>query len=91
MTEQEFREAALSAGEGDVFLREWPPLAVVPEHSHPFALKALLLKGQMWLTVDGAERQIQIGETFELSHAYPHAERYGPEGAAYLVAKSPTA
>ena len=54
MTEQEFREAALPAGEGVVFLREWPPLALVPEHSHPFALKALLLKGQMWLTVDGA-------------------------------------
>ena len=87
MTEQEFREAALSAEGGEVFLREWPPLAVVPEHSHPFALKALLLKGQMWLTVDGAERQIQIGEMFELSHGYPHAERYGPEGAAYLVAQ----
>ena len=87
MTEQEFRQAALSAEGVEVFLREWPPLSVVPEHSHPFALKALLVKGQMWLTVDGAERQIQIGEVFELSHAYPHAERYGPDGAAYCVAK----
>jgi hypothetical protein len=41
----------------------------------------------MWLTVDGVERELQPGDLFELSHSQPHAERYGPTGASYLVAR----
>ncbi|MEY5029969.1 MAG: hypothetical protein RLZ63_2284 [Pseudomonadota bacterium] len=85
MTEAEFRQSTARDFD-EVVLRQWPAHAVVPEHSHPFALKAMLMEGQMWLSVDGIERAIEIGETFELAHGYPHAERYGPQGAAYLVA-----
>ncbi|MEY4724862.1 MAG: hypothetical protein RL043_1011 [Pseudomonadota bacterium] len=53
----------------------------------PFALKALVTAGQMWLTVDGVERELQPGDLFELSHSQPHAERYGQTGASYLVAR----
>jgi hypothetical protein len=40
----------------------------------------------MKLSVDGLERTLQPGDFFELSFSHPHAERYGPEGATYLVA-----
>jgi hypothetical protein len=40
----------------------------------------------MQLSIDGHERTLEPGDSFELSHGYPHAERYGPEGATYLVA-----
>ncbi|NBT73468.1 MAG: AraC family transcriptional regulator, partial [Betaproteobacteria bacterium] len=60
---------------------------IIPDHSHPFALKALVISGQMWLTVNAVEQALQPGDVFELSHSQPHAERYGPEGASYLVAR----
>jgi quercetin dioxygenase-like cupin family protein len=71
----------------DFVVRDWPPRHVIPEHTHPFALRALVTQGQMWLTVDGIERALLPGDTFELSHGKPHAERYGPQGATYLVAR----
>ncbi len=71
----------------DFFVRKWPPDHIIHEHTHPFALRALVTEGQMWLTVDGIERELLPGDTFDLSYSKPHAERYGPQGATYLVAK----
>ncbi len=85
MTESDFR--AQTADFDDVVTRDWPAHHIIPDHSHPFALKALVTAGQMWLTVDGVERELQPGDLFELSHSQPHAERYGPTGASYLVAR----
>ena len=86
MTEEQFRHE--NAADADDFVsREWPPHHVVPEHTHPFALRALVTEGQMWLTVDGIERELLPGDTFDLSHGKRHAERYGPQGATYLVAR----
>ena len=33
------------------------------------------------------ENRIEPGDTFELEAEVPHAERYGPEGATYWVAR----
>jgi quercetin dioxygenase-like cupin family protein len=71
----------------DFVVRDWPPHHVIPEHTHPFALRALVTQGQMWLTVDAREQELLPGDTFELSHGKAHAERYGPQGATYLVAR----
>ena len=32
-------------------------------------------------------RHLLPGDTFQLAHGTPHAERYGPEGAIYWVAR----
>jgi hypothetical protein len=85
MTESDFR--AQTADFDDVVTRDWPANHIIPDHSHPFALKALVTSGQMWLTVNGVEQALQPGDVFELSHSQPHAERYGPTGASYLVAR----
>ena len=82
-----FRDHALAHGYDEVAERRWPPGEVVDTHSHPFGVHALMVNGEMWLTVSGDTRHLQPGDTFDLRHDVPHAERYGPEGATYWVAR----
>lgn len=82
-----FRLQALMEGYDEALEREWPPLALQDMHSHPFAAKAVVVRGEMWLTVGDLTRQLRPGDTFELEADVPHAERYGAEGATYWVAR----
>jgi quercetin dioxygenase-like cupin family protein len=88
---QEFEATAHAQGYAEVISREWPPLTVLDTHSHPFDAKALVVSGELWLTVgSGTDKQTQhitAGQRFELTRNIPHDERYGPEGATYWVAR----
>jgi hypothetical protein len=53
----------------------------------PFAVKALRVRGEMWLTVGAETRRLPAGAGFEVERAIPHAERYGGAGATYRVAR----
>ena len=82
-----FRSQALAEGFDEVLERVWAPDTVLETHTHPFAVKALVVQGEMWLTVGPETRHLRPGELFELDHAEPHSERYGPEGATYWAAR----
>ena len=82
-----FAEQARAEGFDEVLERRWDPLTVLETHTHPFAVKAVVTQGQMWLTVAGNTRALQAGDTFALERDVPHDERYGPEGATYWVAR----
>ncbi|MES3011212.1 MAG: cupin domain-containing protein [Pseudomonadota bacterium] len=56
-------------------------------HSHPFAAKATVVQGEMWLTVNGETQHLLPGDGFELAQGVPHSERYGTDGATYWVAR----
>ena len=81
--------AAQARAEGfdEVLERSWPPDTVLDTHTHPFALKALVIAGEMWLTVDGQTQHLRSGDAFSLDREIPHAERYGAAGASYWVAR----
>lgn len=81
--------AAQARAEGfdEVIVREWQPGLVLEEHRHPFALKALVVRGEMWLTCDGATQTLGPGGRFALARDVPHAERYGDAGATVWVAR----
>lgn len=79
----EFRRDALARGYDEVLERRWPPGTVLDSHTHPFTAHALVVQGEMWL--DG--RRLVAGDGFDLPAGQPHAERYGPEGATYWVAR----
>jgi len=83
----EFENEALGLGFDEVLERQWAPGTVVDTHVHPFAVKALVVRGEMWLTEGDNTRHLRPGDTFELGRAVPHAERYGEEGAVYWVAR----
>jgi quercetin dioxygenase-like cupin family protein len=70
-----------------VAVREWEAATTVPTHAHPFAVEALVVRGEMWLTVGDETQHLLAGDTFTLEHRVPHAERYGSEGATYWAAR----
>ncbi len=82
-----FEAQALQAGYDQAVERRWEPLTVLGTHTHPFAAKATVVEGEMWLTVQGKTRHLLPGDGFELAAGEPHAERYGPQGATYWVAR----
>ncbi len=84
-----FTAKALADGFAEVLERRWPLLAVVAEHSHPFAIEAVVVAGEMWLTIGDNIRHLQAGDRFALARNLPHAECYGPSGAAYWAARRP--
>lgn len=71
----EFQVQALAEGFDEVLQRTWAPDAVLDTHSHPFAVKALMTEGDLWLSCQGTTRHLQTGDRFELAHDEPHAER----------------
>ncbi len=82
-----FQREALARGCDEVLVRPWAPLTLLDTHTHPFAAEAVVVQGEMWLTVAGHTRHLGPGDTFTLAPNEPHAERYGPEGATYWVAR----
>jgi len=83
----DFAAQARAQGFDEVTERHWDPGVTLDTHSHPFAVKALLVRGEMWLTVGEETRQLRPGDTFELARDAPHAERYGVDGATYWAAR----
>ena len=90
---EEFEAKHHLEGFDEVVERRWSPLTVLASHMHEFAAKALVVHGEMWLTVGADTHHLSAGSTFELDARVPHAERYGNQGATYWVARriSPSA
>ena len=84
-------EAELHAlGFDEVLARDWAPHAVADTHVHPFAANALVVRGEMWLTVGDATQHLLPGSRFALEAGVQHSERYGSEGATYWVGRRVT-
>lgn len=83
----EFEHQARQDGFDEVLERNWAPGTVLTDHTHPFALKAVMVQGEMWLTVGDETQHLLPGDTFALERDVPHAERYGAAGATYWVAR----
>lgn len=86
-TREEFTAQALAEGFDEIVERSWPPMTVLAEHTHPFALKAVVVAGEMWLTVGAETQHLLSGDSFALDRDVLHAERYGDAGATYWVAR----
>lgn len=82
-----FEAQARALGYDEVLERVWAPLTTLDTHTHPFAAKAIVTQGEMWLTVGEHTRHLLPGDGFELDPQVAHAERYGIEGATYWVAR----
>ena len=82
-----FRAEHLAQGFDEVLVRGWAAGQVVPEHTHPFDARLLILEGEFILTCGGETRRYGPGEAFELAADIPHAEAFGPAGATYLVGR----
>ena len=86
-TYEQFESDMRAEGFDEVLVREWQPGQVLDTHRHPFAVKALVTRGEVWLTEGKHVRHLRAGDGFELAHEVPHAERYGDQGATFWVAR----
>ena len=86
-TFESFKTKQLEAGFDEVIERTWLPNTVLDTHTHPFAVDALVVQGEMWLTVNGQTQHLLPQDRFTLARDVAHEERYGPEGATYWVAR----
>jgi hypothetical protein len=84
---EEFERRARAAGFDEVLERRWAPDTVVPMHTHPFAVDALVTQGEVWLTCDGHTHHVRAGQRFTLEREVPHEERYGKDGAVFWAAR----
>jgi quercetin dioxygenase-like cupin family protein len=57
------------------------------EHDHPFEVRALVLDGEIALTVGGVKRSYGAGEVFAMAAGCRHAEDVGARGVRYLVGR----
>jgi hypothetical protein len=87
VTFAEFQATALAQGFDEVLERRWAAATVLDSHTHAFAVRALVVAGEMWLSVGDQTRHLVRGDEFELECDVPHAERYGSQGATYWVAR----
>jgi quercetin dioxygenase-like cupin family protein len=83
----QFEGRMRAQGYDEVLERRWEPGQVVATHSHPFDAQAVVVQGELWLSVGEATAHIVPGGGFEIGRGTPHAERYGNEGATFWVAR----
>jgi quercetin dioxygenase-like cupin family protein len=82
-----FKQKSLASGFDEVIERDWAPHTVLDTHTHPFAVHAVVTRGEMWLTMHGQTQHLLPGDYFALERDVPHDERYGAAGATYWVAR----
>ena len=81
-------EAALNAdGYGEIEKKTVAPNVTNSAHAHPFAVRLMLLSGELTVISNGSARTCRSGYTFALEAGCEHVEQYGPEGATYLVGR----
>lgn len=82
-----FRATSQAAGFDEVLERRWAPDTVLDTHTHDFDADAVVVQGEMWLSCEGRTAHLLAGDRFALARLVPHAERYGPAGATFWVAR----
>jgi quercetin dioxygenase-like cupin family protein len=80
-------EAELKRDGFDILTSTTPGAKVNPEHSHPFEVRAMVLKGALTLTTGGTTRTYKPGEIFTMAKGCLHYESYGDEGAVTLIGR----
>ena len=86
-TFSEYESRQRAQGYNEVLERRWEPGAVMATHTHAWDATAVVVQGEMWLTVGAATVHIVPGGGFEVDRGAPHAERYGSEGTTLWAAR----
>jgi len=81
-------EAALKQdGYLDVARRDGAPNATAEPHTHPFAVRGLVLAGEFILTREGKPETYKAGDSFAMEPGCVHFESFGPQGSHYILGR----
>jgi quercetin dioxygenase-like cupin family protein len=87
MDEQSFEAALRRDGFSEVVRRAVPPDQGLPEHSHDWEVRGLVLSGHFRVHGAAGVQDCGPGEVFTLPAAEPHTEAAGAEGAELLIGR----
>nr|WP_315128835.1 cupin domain-containing protein [uncultured Polynucleobacter sp.] len=59
-------------------------------HSHPYEVHALVIEGQIDITINGIKTAYLAGDAFHLLPNQIHTENYGAKGVKYLASRKST-
>jgi quercetin dioxygenase-like cupin family protein len=87
-SERDAFEARLRAeGYDEILTKTLAPDVVIPDHTHPFDVLALVLDGEATIDCGQGPRTYRPGDTLEVARGVVHSERYGPNGYSFLVGR----
>lgn len=89
MNLDEFEASLKADGFGEIVTVERPAGYALGEHQHAFDACALIIAGDITLTVSGVATRYSAGQIFRLSAGTPHHETVGAEGLQYRVGRRP--
>lgn len=87
MNKAEFIQMLQQEGYPDPVEVKQVPNGSLGDHTHPFAVKALVIDGSMDIVIQGNRRAYSAGDIFELEFEELHSESYGPTGVLYLASR----
>jgi quercetin dioxygenase-like cupin family protein len=87
MDEATFRAKLAAEGFPEPQLVEKSPADMPSEHAHDFTATALILAGEFSVVTRDGTTTCRAGDTFTLAAGVPHYERYGAEGARFLISR----
>jgi quercetin dioxygenase-like cupin family protein len=85
--EKSFEARLRNEGFPEIRTNQLAPGCHNDEHSHPFDVLALVLEGDITLTVDGKARRYCPGDEFAMKAGCRHVEDVGAKGVRYLVGR----
>jgi hypothetical protein len=64
-----------------------PPNGHLGNHTHSFAVRALVVDGSIEIESQGGLKKYEAGDVFELAYEQLHSETYGSAGVKYLASR----
>ena len=87
MDHSAFETACKHDGFGAVEEKHGPAGFTSKPHTHPFAVRVLVLTGEFRLSRNDDTEVFHSGASFAMESGCEHAESFGEHGATYLVAR----
>jgi len=84
---EDFKTEKLEQGYKEVFERRWSNNFENKFHCHEFTADAIVIEGDLWLTIEGKSKHLHPGDSFLVPAYVEHNEKYGPEGCVFWVAR----
>jgi hypothetical protein len=87
MNKAEFIQMLQQEGYPDPVEVKQVPNGSLGDHTHPFAVKALVIDGSIDITIQGNRKKYSAGDIFELAFEEMHSESYSSTGVIYLASR----
>jgi hypothetical protein len=87
MNKEQFVQLLSQSGYPEPIEVQQPANGHLDTHTHPFAVRALVVEGYIEIKSESGLRRYSEGDVFELAFEQAHSETYGPAGVKYWASR----